>query len=99
MFVAPQASLGRVTAWWSSRRDGTAVAGWALAAALGVSVLDYAACALPLLNALLPAAFQALGVAAVAWGALRYLKERASPQEDAAAAGAALAALLPGIDE
>ena len=72
------------------------VAAWAAAGALGVSLVDYI-CSLPVLNLLLPGAFQALGIAAAAVLALRYIKERASPQADIDALGATLEDLLPGL--
>ncbi len=95
---APQEAAGRVTAWWSARPDAPLVGAWLAAGALGVSLVDYI-CSLPVLNLLLPAAFQALGIAAAALGVLRYVKEGKPPQADLDAAGAQLAALLPGLEK
>jgi hypothetical protein len=92
----PQAASERIGAWWSARSDGPVVAAWIAAGALGVSLVDYV-CSLPVLNLLLPGAFQALGIAVAAVGALRYLKEGKPVQPDIDATGEALQALLPGL--
>jgi len=91
-----EAALGRVGDWWSARSDGPVVAAWAVAAVLAVSLVDYV-CSLPVLNALLPSAFQALGIAAAARLALRYGTEGKAPQDDVDAAGEVLQDLLPGL--
>ena len=72
------------------------MAAWTVGAVLAVSVVDYIA-SLPVLNLLLPSAFQALGIACGAVLVLRYGKEGKPPQDDVDAAGAVLADLLPGL--
>ncbi len=98
MRTQQQAAMGSVTSWWSSRSDAPIVGAWIAAGALGISLVDYI-CSLPVLNLLLPAAFQALGIASVAVCALRYVNEGASPQADIDATGAKLAELLPGLEK
>jgi hypothetical protein len=91
-----ESALERVGQWWSSREDGPLVAAWAVAAVFAVSLVDYII-SLPVLNLLLPGAFQALGIACGAVLALRYGKEGKPPQADVDAAGAVLQDLLPGL--
>ena len=91
-----EAALDRVGQWWQARSDGPLVAAWAVAAVFAVSLVDYIA-SLPVLNLLLPGAFQALGIACGAVLVLRYGKEGKPPQADVDAAGAVLQDLLPGL--